>query len=367
MKKIRLLAIALTLFLLIGVFASCKKDAEPPVDDGNTEDSAAGDTQSGGEQGDDQGNDDQGGGDQGNDDQGDGKQEDDNNKDDEEQRGNGDTFSLKALDATFMSFNIKVDGSPNARTNQLADYMLTSGVSVICTQEVAKQQYDILQPVLAQKYETVWYSREGANGQGLAISCDKSTWTLVESSCFWLSETPDVQSKGWGASYYRICVTAVLEHKETGSRMQVFNVHLDHQVEAARVNGIKLVLDRASKSEYPVMICGDFNDRIGSETYKTISAALQDAQQTATVSDEGRTYHKNFAYNDYDGTAIDFCFFAKDVFEINKFEICRDRRADNNEALSDHYPIKVTLKFYYEYEEFYPIITENGFDGALDT
>ena len=362
MKKIRLLALALSLLLLIGVFTSCKKDADTPAYDSNTDESIADDSQGNDDQGDDgQDSDDQGGDDQGDDDQGGGKE------DDETPLGNGDSFSLKALDATFMSFNIKCDTSPDNRTNEVISYILGSGVDIVCTQEVEKIQYDMMQTGLAEKYDTVWYSRQGSDKQGLAITYDKSAWTLVETTRFWLSATPETQSTGWGASYYRICVTALLEHKETGARVNVFNVHLDHQVEAARVNGIKLVLDRAAQSEAPVMICGDFNDRIGSETYKSVSAVLQDAQQTAAVSDEGRTYHNNFAYNDYDGTAIDFCFFTKDVFEINKFEICRDRRTDNNGALSDHYPIKVTLKFIYEYEEFYPIITENGFDGALDT
>ena len=362
MKKIRLLALALSLLLLIGVFTSCKKDADTPAYDSNTDESIADDSQVNDDQGgNDQGNDDQGGNDQGNDDQGGGKE------DDETPLGNGDSFSLKALDATFMSFNIKCDTSPDNRTNEFIKYILNSGAGVVCTQEVEKVQFDMMQAGLGEKYDTVWYSREGTNKQGLAISYDKSAWTLIETTRFWLSKTPESQSKGWGASYYRICVTALLEHKETGARVNVFNVHLDHQVEAARVNGIKLVLDRAALSEAPVMICGDFNDRIGSETYKSVSAVLQDAQQTAAVSDEGRTYHNNFAYNDYDGTAIDFCFFTRDVFEINKFEICRDRRTDNNGALSDHYPIKVTLKFIYEYEEFYPNATENGFDGALDT
>ena len=354
MKKIGFLALALSLLLLVGIFASCKKDGDISADSTDTEETAEDGAQNDAEQ------------DNGDKDNGDGGEQEKDEKPKEERRGNGDVFALKALDATFMSFNIKCDTSPDNRTNEVISYILGSGADIVCTQEVEKIQYDMMQTGLAEKYGTVWYSRQGSDKQGLAISYDKSLWELVETTRFWLSETPETQSKGWGASYYRICVTALLEHKETGARVNVFNVHLDHQVEAARVNGIKLVLDRAALSEAPVMICGDFNDRIGSDTYKAVSDVLQDAQQTATVSDEGRTYHNNFAYEDYDGTAIDFCFFTKDVFEINKFEICRDRRTDNNGALSDHYPIKVTLKFIYEYEEFYPNATENGFDGALD-
>ena len=278
-----------------------------------------------------------------------------------------DVFSMKAFDATFMSFNILNDSTPGDRTTQVINYMLNSGVGVICMQEVEKEQYDMIEPGLVEKYETIWYTRDGANDQGLAIAYEKSTWTLVESSRFWLSETPEVKSKGWGAKYYRICVNALLEHQETGARVNVFNVHLDNVSEDARVNGLKLVLEKASQSQYPIFVCGDFNARINSDTYNVISQTLQDAQQTASVSDIGRTYHNGFQYDDYDSTAIDFCFFSKEVFEISEFSICRDRRMDNNSYLSDHYPIKTALKFIYEYEEWYPTTTDKGFDLELDT
>lgn len=126
-------------------------------------------------------------------------------------------------------------------------------------------------------------------------------------------------------------------------------------------------MERVAKSQYPAMVCGNFNDVISSETYEIISATMMDAQQTAAVLDTGVTFHNYFKIGDNSGTPIDFLFFSKDLFEINKFEICRDRRIDNNGALSDHYPIKVTLKFYYEYEDFYPDATPDGFDGPLHT
>lgn len=77
-----------------------------------------------------------------------------------------------------------------------------------------------------------------------------------------------------------------------------------------------------------------------------------DAQQTAAVSDTGVTFHNYFKIGDNSGTPIDFLFFSKDLFEINKFEICRDRRIDNNGALSDHYQqdsLSASLKYIRSY------------------
>ena len=40
----------------------------------------------------------------------------------------------------------------------------------------------------------------------------KDLFDLVEEKHFWLSETPEQESKGWGAMYHRICTMVVLRH-----------------------------------------------------------------------------------------------------------------------------------------------------------
>ena len=56
MRKIKLLALALSLFFVIGVLASCKKDAEPPAEDSAPQDSVSDEPQSGEQGGEDNGN-----------------------------------------------------------------------------------------------------------------------------------------------------------------------------------------------------------------------------------------------------------------------------------------------------------------------
>ena len=45
-------------------------------------------------------------------------------------------------------------------------------------------------------------------------------------------------SKDWGAAHYRICSYVILKDNTTGKEFVVFNTHLDHESEEARINGI---------------------------------------------------------------------------------------------------------------------------------
>ena len=49
-----------------------------------------------------------------------------------------------------------------------------------------------------------------------AYPIPEELFELVEEKHFWLSETPQIPSKGWNANYYRVCSYAALKHKATG-------------------------------------------------------------------------------------------------------------------------------------------------------
>ncbi len=184
---------------------------------------------------------------------------------------------------------------------------------------------------------------------------------------FWLSETPNVMSKGWGASYYRICVNVLLEHKETGVMLNVFNVHLDHQVEAARINGMKLILQKAKATNYPTYIAGDFNCRVGSAAHTATAASMQDCQAVAPETEGGITYNGWGSVADDATTAIDFCFVSKKNMTPLTFDICRDRWGDANaNYYSDHYAIKATVRISYVEIPSSPSTNSGGFDGEMD-
>lgn len=247
---------------------------------------------------------------------------------------------------TLMSFNIRLNNSGdgnNAWSNRKANvinYINSTDFDVMCLQEVVTSQYNDIKAGLASKYTIIHYERQGAGSEGLAIIYNNETFDLIEQNRFWLSATPELQSLGWGASYYRICVNLLLEHKETGAKLDVYNVHLDHQVETARINGINLILERAARKGYPLVLAGDFNCTNTTETHATANAALRDCQEEATTTEYGITFQGfNRVENTDEGDAIDFIFVDEANMTPLTFEIF-DEYPSDTEFYSDHFAIK---------------------------
>lgn len=179
-------------------------------------------------------------------------------------------------------------------------------------------------------------------GEMSPILYRKDKYKLVESSTFWLSETPDEVSFGWGASYRRICTYAVLENIKTGERFVHVNTHLDHQVEQARRNGNGMVVEKALSFDMPVVLTGDFNYKKGCEFYgDVIESGLRDSQDIARDTVQGKTYH---GYNGgEEGEPIDFIFVNSKITEVSKYRIVRDM--SEGKYVSDHYPVYADMIF----------------------
>ena len=266
-------------------------------------------------------------------------------------------MNTKKLDLTVMSFNIRVltssdtgDRSWSVRKQPVSNFISGNDASIVCMQEVLGTQYTDLKAMLSDRYDIVWYGRnsvEDSKGEGLAIAYDKSEWELVSKDRFWLSETPDTPSFGWGAKYLRICVATVLEHRATKARISVFNVHLDNWSEEARTCGIQLVLNKISVSEYPSYLCGDFNATREKEAYILASKVMNDSQLVSLVTDFGHTFNA-WGTNQDEKRVIDYCLFSKQHFDIISFKICKDKWGENNDKyLSDHNPIISKVKMLY--------------------
>ena len=368
---LRYMSAALVAVMLLGVFASCNKEEPTPTPSTDSESQTTLDSESESES--QSGNEGEGGNEGGEGNEGEGG----NEGGDGNERINMDIITVKSVNIIVKSFNIRYKTADDtgvthwdSRKQAVYDYINGQNASIVCMQEVSKAQKNDLSENITTRFDMVWYGRtDGTSGEGLAIAYDKSLWNLVEQGCFWLSETPDTPSYGWGAGHKRICVTALLEHKETGARLMVFNVHLDHAVEAARVNGISLVMQRIKACEYPVYLCGDFNCTPESEAYAISTGELQDAQMTALDSDEGSTFIGwNGTITDADQYVIDYCMFTKGNIVPLVYEICDGKWGENNEnQLSDHNPLEVTIRLIYDLEKNYPDTTEGGFDCNMDT
>ena len=258
------------------------------------------------------------------------------------------------VDIDLMSFNIRQDTDSGVkawanRKDDLIQMVIGYNPSVICFQEVKKNQGEDLTAGLADAgYEVVWYGRQtGSNPEGLAIAYKTDTWEKISESRFWLSETPDEMSKGWGATYYRICVNVLLKHKESGEHLNVFTVHLDFAT-TPQVNGIRLIMERADEAGYPAYIAGDFNCDLTGSAYLAASEQYRDVRVYAPTTDFYTTC-SGWGMEDHTSLIptegiIDHCFVSKEHFVANTFEVLRTGLEDGFYP-SDHYAImaKVSL------------------------
>ena len=168
----------------------------------------------------------------------------------------------------------------------------------------------------------------------------KDKFELLDSGTFWLSETPDEMSKDWGAACYRICSYAILRDKATLKEFVVFNTHLDHVSDEARINGIGVVLDKISEfGEKPAILMGDLNAEESSETYKSATQSFldvkyetQNTMTSCTYQNWGKSLNRN---------CIDYVLISKTGFTVNSYKVARDTY--DGVYPSDHFPLSVSL------------------------
>jgi endonuclease/exonuclease/phosphatase family metal-dependent hydrolase len=252
----------------------------------------------------------------------------------------------------IMTFNIRtdVDGGDKAwsyRGPFLMDYIRDYSADVVCLQEVKRSQFNSIKANLSDKYQMVYFERDSAaDPEGLAILFTYE-FELVESEVFWLSETPDVMSKGWDADYHRICVRALL-CSCYGVYLNVFNTHLEWAGETARNKGLELIMHRAQAVDYPTVICGDFNAVQGSDTYKIISQSFFDSAKYASKTDGGWTAHDWGLFDPEWSSPIDFIFTSADL-RAAEYDILQDSISDGV-YYSDHYAVTSKQKYSYTLE-----------------
>lgn len=262
------------------------------------------------------------------------------------------------FDVNIMTFNIRQSGANNEldgndgwlnRKEAVIAYLNQSGDDVICLQEVRKTQGQDITAGLSSQYQGVYFGREPiANPEGLMTIYNANRFELVSTQLFWLSETPDVASKGWGANYYRICAVLVLKEKATGKLLNVYNVHLDHQVEEARVNGLKLVMERKNAAQGHSIVAGDFNTTSSSSCYQIIANEMTNCQIYGKAFSTCQGF--GAGKGNQNGSPIDFIFVDPTETAITSYKIANDTFTDflgEMRNYSDHYAVKSTVTFIY--------------------
>lgn len=192
-----------------------------------------------------------------------------------------------------------------------------------------------------------WYgvSREDGKvkGESTAILYKKKRFKPLTKKTFWLSDTPNLVSKGWDAALKRTVTLIKFRDKNFNKEFYYANTHFDHIGEKARTESSRFIVDLLSKysNEYPVIFSGDLNYTSTSDGYKILSSKLLDAKTTSEKEIGGNITFTGFGKDIQPDNKIDFIFVNNKLKVINHIV---DTTLFNGLFPSDHYPVIAELK-----------------------
>lgn len=261
-------------------------------------------------------------------------------------------------DVRVVSFNVASafgtkleDTDSMQRCKRFSDEMRMSMPDLIGTQEINSLWVAELEKTLPE-YQIYAVARGGdsseENSEMNAVMWNTLEYTIVDEGTFWLSQTPDVESKYTyidengeekSAGCNRICSYVVLDEIKTGRRLLFMNTHLDNSSEQARIFGVGVILEKMSelRSGYgniPVILTGDFNEVEQDEAVKTVSTLLNN---TTDPSKKKATY-QSWGYRINSDEPIDYIFTTgngKNYTVIDNL---------SNGYISDHFGIMTDIK-----------------------
>lgn len=262
--------------------------------------------------------------------------------------------TINAQTTKVMSYNIRYD-NPNDGENSwvnrkelLCSQLAFYEPDVFGIQEALPNQVQDISNALP-KYTFVGIARDGiGKGESSNIFFKKDKFKLLEQNTFWLSETPEIISKGWDAALNRICTYALLKENKTKQIFWIFNTHLDHQGEIARTKGIELILYKIkmlNTQNYPVIFMGDFNSEPTEERIINLKKLMIDSQEISEENPFGPSGTFNaFKHNEPVLKKIDYIFLSKENhFKVKKYAVLSDSK--DLKYPSDHLPVYVEIRF----------------------
>ena len=251
-----------------------------------------------------------------------------------------------------ISYNIRVGSAPDgdhkwdirkpASPAMIADQQ----PDIFGLQEALKMQLDYLEETCPD-YDHVGVHRDDGKEKGevMAIFWNTKTQEMLKWGNFWLSETPEVPSKGWDAACFRTATWALLKDKRYNKKYYYVNTHLDHLGQEARANGLKLIVDRIddiNPEGYPMILTGDFNVDLGDPCLNSLKGRMESVRDIAPVTDSLDTF-QGFGTGQYGNRVIDY-IYESGFSAAPSFETIT-KTYENIPFISDHYPVAAVLVF----------------------
>ena len=251
------------------------------------------------------------------------------------------------MELKVISFNIcccdgENENSIEKRAPRLNNVLSRYDADLIGFQEYTPQWEPHIREYFGDKYEIFNKYRAKSQSESSPILWRKDKFECLKTGYFWLSDTPEVESRGWDERYncFRMCVYVILQEKKTKKIFTFMNTHFGFG-DNGQIGSVKLIDEYSTKiSSYPTFIIGDFNMTPDSPAYGAMSAIFTDVN-AVTDNDLQNTYH---AYNPESinyNTHIDYCFVNNGIKPVSQKII-----VDKVDGMfpSDHYGLYIKLE-----------------------
>jgi endonuclease/exonuclease/phosphatase family metal-dependent hydrolase len=276
------------------------------------------------------------------------------------------TISLKAVLSSFvillsisvvqagikplriMSYNIRFDTEGDGlntwalRADMVAETIGLYAPDIFGVQEAYARQIEGIRNVLPQ-YNAFGKGRDNGAGERSSLFYRTDLFDLLDQNTLWLSETPEISSKSWGAMFNRVVTWGCFRRKEDGLVFYVFNTHFDHKSANARKESAKLLLKFVHEigGNHPCIMMGDFNSTPQSEPYAILCSGFRDSYSLSKSIPAGPAG----TIMGFDGVAnpgrcIDYIFVKNDI-DVMRYAVLSDNW--NGRSPSDHRPVLADL------------------------
>ena len=218
---------------------------------------------------------------------------------------------------------------------------------VIAFQEVTEPILDMLEKMLTDYIIVGQFRSANYDEEGLFTAIRKDSLQLLGLETVWLSPTPFVPGSRYEDQSMcpRICVHTQLRDRKSGLVFRLFNIHLDHISEKARVEGMEAAVDYINhfqaRNKLPIMLMGDFNALPSSD----VIAFCNKYEGIRDV-----TSHIPFTYHEWGvkNNKIDYIYMSDELADkVTKVTPWDDKI--NGIWLSDHYPVCAEMELYFYY------------------
>lgn len=246
----------------------------------------------------------------------------------------------------IISFNIRCCDDENGnsiaeRAPRLSAVTTPYNADIIGFQEYRPAWEEYITQFYGGEYDMfLKYRNNTVDIEASPILWKKDKFECLKTGYFWLSDTPEIESRGWDERFncYRMCLYAVLREKQSENTFTVMNTHFGFG-DSGQIKSAALIYEYSKKiSNYKTFIVGDFNMTPTSFGYAEMTKNFIDVN-ACTAKDLRSTYHN---YNpEVEDQHIDYCFIDKSITPLNQTMITD---TVDGKYPSDHFGLFIELE-----------------------